>query len=201
MPDVHTIWNSSTLGEGKKLGSSPSNRYSTNILRRKVKAKKLRDSTSEELDKVINYALFLVDSLTTELERLKSQYIVMQTTASQHEASLIITAKTECGVYKQHASDMTEQSSIKKYQTQIPFSEKRNKEMLGGSVTRSSFLYSTSDKRKNVSDTENHFVGKSHAQINIPLKEKLPYTFNSPSDKKLKRNRPYAVPRTPTFLQ
>ncbi|POG72836.1 hypothetical protein GLOIN_2v1773302 [Rhizophagus irregularis DAOM 181602=DAOM 197198] len=62
MPDVHTIWNSSTLGEGKKLGSSPSNRYSTNILRRKVKAKKLRDSTSEELDKVINYALFLVDS-------------------------------------------------------------------------------------------------------------------------------------------
>lgn len=44
-------------------------------------------------------------------------------------------------------------------------------------------------------------MGKSHAQINIPLKEKLPYTFNSPSDKKLKRNRPYAVPRTPTFLQ
>ncbi|PKC06235.1 hypothetical protein RhiirA5_419849 [Rhizophagus irregularis] len=24
MPDVHTIWNSSTLGEGKKLGSFPS---------------------------------------------------------------------------------------------------------------------------------------------------------------------------------
>ncbi|PKY30111.1 hypothetical protein RhiirB3_485503 [Rhizophagus irregularis] len=71
MPDVHTIWNSSTLGEGKKLGSSPSNRYSTNILRRKVKAKKLRDSTSEELDKVINYALFLVDRCNEVIEEEK----------------------------------------------------------------------------------------------------------------------------------
>ncbi|RGB32867.1 hypothetical protein C1646_705841, partial [Rhizophagus diaphanus] len=30
-----------------------------------------------------------IQSLTVELERLKSQYIVMQTTASQHEANLI----------------------------------------------------------------------------------------------------------------
>lgn len=74
MPDVHTIWNSSTLGEGKKLGSSPSNRYSTNILRRKVKAKKLRDSTSEELDKVINYALFLVD----RYEKIKGDFCLLK---------------------------------------------------------------------------------------------------------------------------
>ncbi|RGB23111.1 hypothetical protein C1646_774993 [Rhizophagus diaphanus] len=124
MPDVHTLWNSSTLGEEKKMANSPSNKYLTNSFRRKAKAtsrvspKKLRDSTSEKLDKVINYTLFLVDkyekikddfhllkqqycniynenqiaidkqhiqSLTVELERLKSQYIVMQTTAAQHE--------------------------------------------------------------------------------------------------------------------
>ncbi|CAB4479572.1 unnamed protein product [Rhizophagus irregularis] len=41
------------------------------------------------------------------------------------------TVKTECGVYKQHVSDMAEQSLITKYQTLIPFPEKQNKEMLG----------------------------------------------------------------------
>ncbi|RGB38852.1 hypothetical protein C1646_665069 [Rhizophagus diaphanus] len=330
MPDVHALWNSSTLGEEKKMGSSPSNKYSTNTFRRKTKAssrvppKKLRDSTGEELDKVINYTLFLVDkyekikddfrllkqqyysitnenaqlrdeleqsiisskklskevkqlltdaenvsnreqqivfnkqhiqSLTVELERLKSQYIVVQTTAAQHEANLISSKKevevlssrlkelesvlsekmaemhnlesklaskslelqkceaelssksfeiqaikTECDVYKQHVSDIAEQSSIKKYQMQSPFPEKQNKETIGGGVTELSFLCTTSLKRNtiiifslllllifwicrhkivllirkiyhkgnSVSDTEN---GKSHAQINIPLKE------------------------------
>ncbi|RGB23112.1 hypothetical protein C1646_774994 [Rhizophagus diaphanus] len=39
------------------------------------------------------------------------------------------TAKTECGVYKQHVSDMAEQSSLKKYQTSIPLPDKQNKEI------------------------------------------------------------------------
>ncbi|CAB4382097.1 unnamed protein product [Rhizophagus irregularis] len=294
MENVHTIWDSSTIGEGKKLGRPPNNRYSNNTKQCEVisltqklevaidnglylldKCAELRNTcnkltnentqlrdgleqSSKKLSKEIKQLLTdsknvsnleqqlafdkqHIQSLTGELERLKSQYIVMQTTAAQHEVNLITskkevevlnlrlkelesvssekiteihslesklssktlelqkceaeissksfelrTAKTECGVYKQHVSDMAEQSSIKKYQTQSPFPEKQNKETLGGGITELSFLYSTSLKRNNVSDTENHFVGKSHAQINIPLKEKLPYTFNSSLDKKPK---------------
>ncbi|RGB21565.1 hypothetical protein C1646_777707, partial [Rhizophagus diaphanus] len=58
------------------------------------------------------------------------------------------TAKTECRVYKQHVSDMAEQSSLKKYQTSIPLPDKQNKKMLGGSITELSFLYSTSLKQE-----------------------------------------------------
>ncbi|CAB4417355.1 unnamed protein product [Rhizophagus irregularis] len=179
MPDVHTIWNSSTLGEGKKLGGSPSNRYSTNTFRRKAKAKNRYEKIKRgfcllkqqyynisnenvQLRGELEQSIISSKNLTTELERLKSQYIVMQTTASQHEASLITSkkeidvlnlglkelesalsskiteihtlesklssktlelqkceaelssklfelqnAKTKCGVYKQHVSDMT----------------------------------------------------------------------------------------------
>ncbi|CAB4376412.1 unnamed protein product [Rhizophagus irregularis] len=60
------------------------------------------------------------------------------------------TVKTECGVYKQHVSDMAEQSLITKYQTSIPFPEKQNKEMLGGGISELSFLYPASVKRNTI---------------------------------------------------
>ncbi|PKC07705.1 hypothetical protein RhiirA5_417865 [Rhizophagus irregularis] len=92
-------------------------------------------------------------SLTTELERLKSQYLGIQSIGiasveivrranliTSKKETLVLSSKsfelqvlkTKCGVFKQHLADTVEQSLMKKYQL-LP--EKQNNEMLGGGIT------------------------------------------------------------------
>ncbi|CAB4410055.1 unnamed protein product [Rhizophagus irregularis] len=201
MENVHTIWDSSTIGKGKKLGISPNDRYSNNN-----NTKQSKDiSLTQKLVVAIDNGLYLLDKCTelcntcnkltkenTQLRNRLDQSIISSkkltetTLRAEHEANLITskkeidmlslrlkelesallskiteiyslemelssktmelqkceaefssksfnlqTAKTECGVYKQHVSDMAEQSSLKKYQMSILLPEKQNKKMLG----------------------------------------------------------------------
>ncbi|GBB87095.1 hypothetical protein RclHR1_13550013 [Rhizophagus clarus] len=224
MENIHTIWDSSTIGKGKKLvvaidnglylldkctelhntcnkltkeNTQLRNRLDQSVILSKNISKELKQLLADtknvlNLEQQLAFDKQYIQSLTVELEQLKTQYFNIQSTASaetvlraEYEANLITnkkeidvprlrlkelesalstkiteihsletelssktmelqkceaelssklfelqTAKTKCGVYKQHVSDMAEQSSLKKYQTLIPLPDKQNKEML-----------------------------------------------------------------------
>ncbi|CAG8635624.1 14660_t:CDS:2, partial [Rhizophagus irregularis] len=159
------------IGKRKKLGRPPNDRFSATMKRSHSE----NISLTQKLEVAIDNGLYLLDKCAelrntcnkltnknTQLRNRLEQSIISSKKLSKEVRQLLTdaknvlnleqqsfelqTVKTECDVYKQHVSDMAEQSLITKYQTSILFPEKQNKEMLEGGISELSFLYPASVK-------------------------------------------------------